>query len=495
MGSGGWPFRSEGRIPWLRAVVVAFGRAVNTQKAYQLRLARFLSWCAETGTAWTGLRFHQLAAYKACLEGPYANGGRLSGKTVNAHLTAVMVFLRYAVAHGFATDLWATVEGGRPGADSLKLAGQWKMAPARLAKAREIKRRPVVLTLLQADRILDAVDRPRDRLLVLLMLRCGLRAGEALGLRLEDMHMLPDSGHLGCTIPGPHVHIERRSNPNGAWAKSPYERNVPVPADVCEVHSAYMAQRYSSLGATSPTQCFCLRPVRARRRWDTRGFTTCSRLSGRPRVCRSGHISSGIPQPPAGRGPRSTRMSSWHCWATGPWPRRPFISPRAGGASKRGGRNAAEPGGAAVTAAADFLRRESPVPEAGSYLAFLESMLEHPWRSGEWDARLWLFATDPDHPLTGIYACPTPGCPRVATVTGRLCRSCTGGEPGAEPVPTRRRDLDPNPPALHSRLSRAGLPGHGHDQGTLQPALRTLAPQLGQRTATAHHRGLRRGGE
>jgi hypothetical protein len=99
-----------------------------------------------------------------------------------------------------------------------------------------------------------------------------------------------------------------------------------------------------------------------------------------------------------------------------------------------------------VTAAADFLRRESPVPEAGSYLAFLESMLELPWRPMEWNARLWLFAADPDNPLTAIYACPTSGCPRVATVTGRLCRSCTDGEPGAEPGPTRRRALDPNPP-------------------------------------------------
>jgi integrase len=235
------------------------GRAVNTQKAYQLRLARFLSWCAETGTAWTGLHFHQLAAYKARLEGPAASGVRLSGKTINAHLTAVMVFLRYAVAHGFGTDyLRATVEGRRHAvaAASPTMAGQWTPTSARLVKAREIKRRPVVLTPSQVERVLEVVDRPRDRLLILLMLRCGLRAGEALGLRLEDMHMLPVSGHLGCTIPGPHVHVERRSNPNGAWAKSPYERNVPVPADVCEVHAAYMAERYRDLGGQQPDAVF-----------------------------------------------------------------------------------------------------------------------------------------------------------------------------------------------------------------------------------------------
>lgn len=99
-----------------------------------------------------------------------------------------------------------------------------------------------------------------------------------------------------------------------------------------------------------------------------------------------------------------------------------------------------------MTASAEFLRRESPVPDTGSYLAFLESMLEPQWRPGEWDRRLWLFAADPANPLTGVYPCPTPGCPRVATVTGRLCRSCTDGEPGAEPVPPKRWSPAPDAP-------------------------------------------------
>ncbi|MEV7575566.1 hypothetical protein AB0P28_20995 [Pseudarthrobacter sp. NPDC089323] len=99
-----------------------------------------------------------------------------------------------------------------------------------------------------------------------------------------------------------------------------------------------------------------------------------------------------------------------------------------------------------MTASAEFLRRESPVPESGSYLAFLESMLDPKWRPGEWDHKLWLFAADPENPLTGIYPCPTPGCPRVATVTGRLCRSCTNGEPDAEPAPARRWSPEPDAP-------------------------------------------------
>lgn len=234
------------------------GRAVNTQKAYQLRLARFLSWCAETQVAWNRLRFHQLAGYKSFLESQTTGGDRLSGRTVNAHLTAVLTFLRYAVAQGFATDaLRATVEQRLPGMMPLRSAEHSQFPRAgRLLKAREVNRRPVVLSRPQIDRLLETLERPRDRLLVLLMLRCGLRAGEALGLALADLHMLPDSSHLDCLDPGPHVHVIRRMNTNGAWAKSRYTRSVPLPADVCEVHAAYMAQRYRSLGPGQSSALF-----------------------------------------------------------------------------------------------------------------------------------------------------------------------------------------------------------------------------------------------
>lgn len=234
------------------------GRAVNTQKAYQLRLARFLSWCAETQVAWNSLRFHQLVGYKAFLESQAPGGDRLSGRTVNAHLTAVLTFLRYAVAHGFATDtLRCTVEQRMAGAVPLRAAEHSRYPRAgRLLKAREVSRRPAVFSRQQVDGVLETLERPRDRLLVLLMLRCGLRAGEVLGLALADLHMLPDSGSLGCLDPGPHVHVVRRMNSNGAWAKSPHSRSIPLPADVCEVHGAYMALRYRALGQAQPSALF-----------------------------------------------------------------------------------------------------------------------------------------------------------------------------------------------------------------------------------------------
>ena len=68
----------------------------------------------------------------------------------------------------------------------------------------------------------------RDRLIVLLMARAGLRRGELCGLRRSDVHLLLDSRPLGCETGRAHLHVARQDNPNGAWAKSRRQRTVPL---------------------------------------------------------------------------------------------------------------------------------------------------------------------------------------------------------------------------------------------------------------------------
>ena len=48
--------------------------------------------------------------------------------------------------------------------------------------------------------VLGACRSARDRLIVLLMARAGLRRGEVLGLRRSDVHLLADSRVLGCEV-------------------------------------------------------------------------------------------------------------------------------------------------------------------------------------------------------------------------------------------------------------------------------------------------------
>lgn len=71
----------------------------------------------------------------------------------------------------------------------------------------------------------------------------GIRIGEALGLRREDMHLLASSKLLGCTVAGPHIHIRRRQNANGALAKTRKPRWIPVGEDIGGLHAGYQWER------------------------------------------------------------------------------------------------------------------------------------------------------------------------------------------------------------------------------------------------------------
>ena len=99
-------------------------------------------------------------------------------------------------------------------------------------------RTPQIVALLRA--CLSA----RDRLIVLLMARAGLRRGEVCGLRRSDVHLLADSRPLGCEVARAHLHVVRRDdNPNGAWAKSRRQRAVPLDFLVVLAFDTYALER------------------------------------------------------------------------------------------------------------------------------------------------------------------------------------------------------------------------------------------------------------
>ena len=105
--------------------------------------------------------------------------------------------------------------------------------------------------------LLRACLSARDRLIVLLMARAGLRRGEVCGLRRCDVHLLADSRPLGCEVARAHLHVVRREdNPNGAWAKSRRQRAVPLDFLTVQAFDTYEFERMGVPEAAAAISCW-----------------------------------------------------------------------------------------------------------------------------------------------------------------------------------------------------------------------------------------------
>ena len=148
--------------------------------------------------------------------------------------------------------------------------------------------------------LLRACRSARDRLIVLLMARAGLRRGEVCGLRRSDVHLLVDSRRLGCEVARAHLHVVRREdNPNGAWAKSRRQRVVPLDFLVVQAFDTYEFERMRVPGGRGQ-RLRVRQPVpRPDRRADA---------PGRDRGADGGGVAAGRTGHPGPPAPAATRL-------------------------------------------------------------------------------------------------------------------------------------------------------------------------------------------
>lgn len=251
---------------------VRFGRDCSelTTKAYAGGVALFLRWCARTGRQWhagvehLGLFITWLRHSDSGVDGPDAVGAEvLTGpgapevrgpRRVNAVLAAVRGFVTHAVTTRQAPSSLLGVLYELADDRDLPEAARGeerRMAWRMRARHRLREPEPVIDRASDAEivALLTACGSARDRLIVLLMARAGLRRGELCGLRRSDMHLLPDSTALGCPVMGAHLHVQRRENPNDAWAKSRRQRAVPLDALTVQAMDTYEFERLEVLAA------------------------------------------------------------------------------------------------------------------------------------------------------------------------------------------------------------------------------------------------------
>jgi len=238
---------------YLRYLRLGADRAEGTTRVYAGDLALFLAWCHSGGRDLPEAA-RSLSSFVAMLRtAPVERAGAGRGRArspgrINQILAAVRELCKHAVANdgldaGVLAFLYEVGDDRYLPAD-LRPEGSGLRYVARPRHVQRARRRatPDSVRAGETEALLRAASNWRDRFLLVLLWFCGLRIGEALGLRRSDLHFVPASAALGCSIPGPHLHVVGRDNPNRARAKSG-GRHVPVRAEVLSCYDRYLGER------------------------------------------------------------------------------------------------------------------------------------------------------------------------------------------------------------------------------------------------------------
>ena len=226
-------------------------RSPNTVKAYAHDLKDWFTFLSSSGLDWREVRLEDVGEFVAWLRLPPAGrDGRVvilpsvehhvSAATVNRKLSALSAFYLHAARHG--VDLGELLVTWGPAGRR----GGWKPFLHHISKGQPAARRmialkaprklPRVLTASEVQTILDACGRLRDRLLFAVLYDTGMRIGEALGLRHEDIAAAERE-----------VTVFPRHNANGARTKSANTRTIPVSAELVRLYADYLHDEYGDL--------------------------------------------------------------------------------------------------------------------------------------------------------------------------------------------------------------------------------------------------------
>jgi integrase len=251
LGDDGMPVEPAERF---LAFLGAIERSPNTIKAYAHDLKDWFEFLDGRGLEWSAVTVEDVAAFVAWLRLPPAGrAGQVAvlpsvqtqcgSASVNRKLAALASFCEFHAGHGvpLAGVLVTTTPGGRRAR-----ATRFKPFLHHITKSSPQRRRtialpatpprPKVLTVAQVQAILDACGHLRDRLLFGVLLDTGLRIGEALGLRHEDV-----------VVADRQVHVVPRRNDNRARAKAGRPRTVPTSADLMRLYVDYLNTEYGAL--------------------------------------------------------------------------------------------------------------------------------------------------------------------------------------------------------------------------------------------------------
>lgn len=226
--------RIEAADDYLR-FLTAVGKSPNTVRAYSLDLRSFFEFLTLNDVAWDHVTVEHLARFIDFLQRPPATLSKrraLARSSIARRLSCVGGFYEFHGRRGLDTSgLLVSRYGSAPNAKRL-LAHVQRPVESRHLDLRfrsDERRRDVrVLTPEEVRRAIGAARSLRDKFLLGLLYETGVRIGEALGLRQEDVNPARRS-----------ISIVKRLNDNGARVKS-LERTIPISPELIEGYNDYL---------------------------------------------------------------------------------------------------------------------------------------------------------------------------------------------------------------------------------------------------------------
>lgn len=247
--------RPIGPVESFLAYLSAIERSPNTVKAYAHDLKDWWIYLGGRSLDWRTVDLEAMAGFVAWLRlPPPARNGAVAvlpmveqhckASSVNRKLAAVSTFYEFHARSGVeVAELLVTM---RPPGWHRSAATSYKPFLQHIASGRPERQRTIklkadrrcsrVLTAAQAQTILDACEHLRDRFLFALLLDTGIRIGEALGLRHDDL-----------AIAERQVRVIPRRNDNRARAKAGRSRTIPASAELMRLYSDYLHREYGAL--------------------------------------------------------------------------------------------------------------------------------------------------------------------------------------------------------------------------------------------------------
>ena len=226
-------------------------RSPNTRRATACHLKLFWEYLRDEHLCWEEIHIARLAAFITWLRRSEADvisierrPARRTNATIDQILGAVHSFYQFHMRMKTIPEL-PLYQLSMPHHRQYKpfLHGIVKAKPEqkRVVSTRREQRLPKTLNVEQVEALIAACTHLRDKFLLTLLFQTGMRIGQVLGLKHEDLSIEDGSIHI----------VPRDDNPNGARAKTGSPYVIPVLPEVMQLYTDYLIEDLGALEADS----------------------------------------------------------------------------------------------------------------------------------------------------------------------------------------------------------------------------------------------------